>query len=151
MSVEYINKWLGFLDDVDSEMSRIACEKLAKTQDPAVVQPLTRALRNRPLEVRAAAARALGEIGQSDAVPALVEALGDMESTVSCAAAYALGDIRDPSAVPALRGVLHNYRNGDRYSQLHGDDRGLYLAALQALRQIGTSEAREAIAKYDSW
>jgi HEAT repeat protein len=152
MSPEYIKKWVGYLDDIDADMSRIACEKLAKTRDPSVVPELAKALHNRPLDVRAAAARALGEIGHPSGVPALIEALRDLEPGVSSAAADALGVIGDASAVPALRQVLHDYKTGiNRYNQLHGDFRGLYVAAVQALRQIGTREAQAAIAKYDSW
>lgn len=152
MSVEYIQKWLGYLNDIDRDMSRIACEKLAKTKNPDIVPDLAKALKNRPLEVRAAAARALGEIRHRSAVPALISALKDQDYMVSSAAADALGEIGDPAAVPALRQVLHDYRSGaDRHQQIHGESRGLYMAAVYALERIGTHDARAAINKYHRW
>lgn len=151
MSPEYIKKWIGHLHDIDPEMSRIACEKLARTRDAVVIPELARALRNRPVDVRTAAARALGQIGDPTAVPALVRALQDLDVMVSTAAADALGEIGAGEAVPALREVLHNFRARDRHAQIHGDSRGLYMAAVYALQRIGTKDAKAAIAEYDRW
>jgi len=152
MSPEYIQKWIGYLNDVDRDMSRIACEKLAKTKDPKVVPELSKALKNRPVEVRAAAARALGEIGHRSAVAALVEALKDSDIMVSSAAADALGEIGDSAAVPALSKILHDYKTGlDRHKQIYGETRGLYMAAVYALQRIGTREAKAAVQKYHTW
>jgi HEAT repeat protein len=121
----------------------MACEKLAKTKDPAVIPELAKALHNRPVEVRAAAARSLGELGHPSAVPSLVRALADSDVMVSTAAADALGEIRDASAVPALRQVLHNYRTSkNRHEQIYGDNRGLYTAAVYALKRIDSRDAR---------
>jgi HEAT repeat protein len=151
MSVEYMEKWVDYLHGVDREMSRIACEKLAKLKDPAVVGELAKVLKNRPPEVRAAAVRALGTIGHRSAVPALVEALGDYEPIVSSAAADAIGEIGDASAVPALSRILKNYKEADRHHQIHGQARGLYMAAIHALERIGTREAKATIQKYHHW
>jgi HEAT repeat protein len=152
MSPDYIQKWVEYLNDIDPEMAKLACEKLALANDPVVVEELIKALRNRPLDVRAAAARSLGKIGNHAAVPALVKALKDPDSMMSSAAADALGAIRDKSAVPALSEILHKYRTGmDRHHQLHGENRGLYMAAVYALQNIGTREAKAALNKYHRW
>lgn len=153
MTPEYIQKWVGYLNDIDRDMNLIACQKLGKTKDSSVVPELAKALRNRPTDIRAAAARALGEVGDESAIPALVQALGDPDSMVSSAAADALGQIRSDKAIPALRQILHDYKTGssDRHQQLHGEARGLYMAAVYALRMIGTKEARAAIEKYHRW
>jgi HEAT repeat protein len=148
MATEYIKKWVGHLHSADREMSRLAAEKLGKTGDASVVPDLIKALTNRPNEIRAAAARSLGVLGDSTAVPALVELLKDDDFTISSAAADALGQIKHKSAVPALREVLRQHRAGMHYERMHGHDRGLYVAALNALRNIGTPEALEAIRRY---
>jgi HEAT repeat protein len=54
------------------------------------------------------AAEALGEIGDSRAVPVLIDALKDENSGVQNSAAGALGKIGDVSAVPALIDALNN-------------------------------------------
>jgi len=151
MSSEYIQKWIKNLHGVDREISRIACEKLAKVKDPSVVSELAKVLINRPPEVRAAAARALGDIGDRSATPALIKALEDYDPIVSSAAADAIGQLGDPRAIPALQKVLQNYRAGDHYHQLHGEGRGLYMAAVNALQRIGTMEAKVVLRKYTSW
>ncbi|MGC8880568.1 MAG: HEAT repeat domain-containing protein, partial [Anaerolineae bacterium] len=59
-------------------------------------------------DVRQAAARALGKIGDAAAVPALIEALRDEDEDVRQAAAEALGKIGDAAAVPALIEALRD-------------------------------------------
>jgi HEAT repeat protein len=148
MSSEYIKKWVGYLNSVDREMSRIAAEKLGTTGSNTVVPDLIKALTNRPSEIRAAAARALGHIGDPTAVIPLTELLKDNDFVVSCAAADALGEIRHRSAVPALREILRQNRTGAHFERTHSNDRGLFVAAIHALERIGTVDALEAIRKY---
>jgi HEAT repeat protein len=147
-SVDYIRKWVSYLNSGDREMSRIAAEKLGQTNSNQVVPDLIRALKNRPPEIRAAAARALGHLGDITAVNALAETLNDDDSIVSCAAADALGQIKHRSAVPALREVLRIQSSGFHYERTRGHDRGLYVAAYNALQAIGTTDALEAIRRY---
>ncbi|MDD5746077.1 MAG: HEAT repeat domain-containing protein [Candidatus Omnitrophica bacterium] len=56
--------------------------------------------------VRATAAEALGEIKDTQAVPALIEALRDEYFFVRAATSWALGEIRDKRAVSPLIGML---------------------------------------------
>jgi HEAT repeat protein len=63
------------------------------------VQALREAL-DRPH--RAHAARALGRLRDSSALPDLIDLLGDADAPARAAAAQALGDIRDPRAVEGL-------------------------------------------------
>lgn len=152
MTPEYIQKWVGYLNDIDRDMILIACQKLGKTKDKSVVPELAKALRNRPNDIRAAAARALGQVGDDSAITALVQALDDPDPMVSAAAAEALGEIGSDRAVPPLRQILHDYKEGnDRHHQLHGESRGLYMAAVYALQMINTREARAAIERYHRW
>jgi len=145
----YIEKWIGYLNDVDHEMSLIAAKKLANVSDPQVVAELINSLTGRPDDVRVASARSLGKIGDRRAVKPLVDMMKDSNPLISSAAADALGAIGDASAVPALVGILHDYKTGNsRHYQLHGFNRGLFMAAVYALERINTPEARRAVDKY---
>ncbi len=146
----FIQKWVEYLNNAtDAEMSRIAARKLGEARDPVAVPHLLRALENRPDDVRLAAARALGEIRDRQAVKSLVGLLHDRNPLVASAAADALGEIADASAVPALVSILRDYKErSSRHFQIHGYNRGLYMAAVQALNRIGTPEALRAVATY---
>jgi HEAT repeat protein len=146
----FIQKWIEYLNNAtDSEMSRIAARKLGEAKDPVVVPDLIRALESRPDDVRLAAARALGEIGHRSAVKALIGLLHDSNHLVASSAADALGEIADSTAVPALVSILQDYKErSSRHFQIHGYNRGLYMAAVQALNRIGTPEALRAVATY---
>ncbi len=66
------------------------------------------------------AAKALGEIGDPQAVDALINALADDNSNVRGAAADSLGSIRDPKAVDVLMKVLKDDANASvRFSAAH--------------------------------
>ncbi len=73
------------------------CKTIAETLGyigkPAV-GPLLAALHDERWEVRAGAARALGEVADAGAVDALIEALGDEQPEVTAAARAALKDIK---------------------------------------------------------
>jgi aminopeptidase N len=78
------------------------------TAPPEVVAALARALREEPFwGVRAAAAKALGEIGGDPALAALATGLGDRASKVRTAVLEAFGKFpRHPELVARLRGSL---------------------------------------------
>jgi HEAT repeat protein len=99
---------------------------LGKVGVPAV-PPLIQALGDGDWHVREAACRALGAIGDRQAVPPLIQALRDWY--VRAAACRALGAIGDRQAVPPLIQAL-----GDR-------DRGVRAAACRALGAIGDRQA----------
>jgi HEAT repeat protein len=92
-----------------------------------VVEPLLTALKDENSEVRLAAARALGEIGDPQAVEPLLAALKDQHSSVRRAAAEALGRISDVRAVESLPAALKN--------ALKDEDRDVRRAAAKALAQ----------------
>lgn len=60
-------------------------------------------------ENRAAAAAALGKIGDPSAVEPLIAALGDPDINVRQCAAGALGMLKDPGAIPPLVAALSRY------------------------------------------
>lgn len=75
--------------------------------------------------VRAAAAKALGEIKAVQAIDFLISALADESSAVRAAAASALGDIADPMAIQPLISLLDD------------EDVGVQAEASEALGEIG--------------
>ena len=93
------------------------------------VEPLVAALKDGHYPQRAAAARALGEIGDARAVEPLVAALKDSSWHVRKAAAQALGEIGDARAVKPLVPLL---KDSSSYVQE---------AAAQALVRIGPDAA----------
>ncbi|HID63368.1 MAG TPA: HEAT repeat domain-containing protein [Anaerolineae bacterium] len=66
------------------------------------VAELLQQLAGKNRQVREEAARALGEVGDQQAVPQLIQALGDKYAKVREAAAWALGRVGDERAVPHL-------------------------------------------------
>ncbi len=148
-SEKYVQKWIRYLNGIDRDMGRLAPEKLAKTGDPSVVPELINSLINRPDDIRINAARALGVIGDSRAVTPLCYLLKDENPLVASTAADALGEIADPGGVAGLIKVLREYKTGrNRLAQIHGYERGVYIAAANALKRIGTPDARAALDRY---
>ncbi len=62
---------------------------------------------------RCYASRALGRLGDTDALPALIERLGDEDPDVCIDAAEALAGIGDPEAVSPLLEVLQHHPDGE--------------------------------------
>jgi hypothetical protein len=90
------------------------------------VPPLIQALGDEDIDVRRAACRALGEIGDRQAVPPLIQALRDWSSYVRVAACEALGQIGDPQALPHLIQALED----------ENEDEDVSWAAREAVEQI---------------
>ena len=89
-------------------------------------------------EVRAQAAKGLGDVKAATAQPALVKALGDAEPRVQFFAAQSLGKLKDAKSTPALLALLKSNDNQDAY---------LRFAAAHALAGIGKNAALDAAAK----
>jgi putative membrane-bound dehydrogenase-like protein len=92
---------------------------------PGATGPLVGALKSPAPDIRAQAARALGERAVAEAVGPLKALLSDPEPSVRLQAVIALGRVGRPEAVPALVPVV---ADGDEY---------LAYSARKALRRIG--------------
>jgi HEAT repeat protein len=100
-----INPLVDALSDRNSVVRRRAAMSLAIMGRPAIggAMALTKALQDPDIEVRQAAAIALGRIGASgSSTAALVRALQDKEPRVQVAAATSLGVLGAKEAAPAL-------------------------------------------------
>jgi HEAT repeat protein len=75
---------------------------------PIAAKPLMTSLKSERVNVRCDATRALGELGDKDAVMPLVEMLNDEWVNVRIYAVQSLGKLASPEAVPALVETLQN-------------------------------------------
>jgi HEAT repeat protein len=121
----------------------LALQKLVTDQDPAVriaavtslariqapVGALEPLIRDPDKNVRIAAVEALGELKDTEAVPALTECLKDSQWDVRCAAALALGALGQRISVPLLADGLND------------PDPDVRIACAEALGSIGDVEA----------
>lgn len=119
------------LTNEDPEVRRKAVVALGERRNADVTNILCAVLETDkdPL-VRAAAAEALGKIGNPSAIPTLVKALDDERYMVRWDAVKALGELKAGPAIPNLERVAKTDRQSD-----------VRLAAVNALGKIGGKEA----------
>jgi len=129
-----------------------ACEALGKMSAEEAVEPLCQLMLNdRDAAVRQDAAKALGAIGNHQALEALTSALMDLD--VRPFAAEALGKLKDMRAVPTLidivtgKGRPSNSRKvpscGDESGELYLEEMEVQEQAMAALAEIGDERAIE--------
>lgn len=94
-------------------------------------------------ELRMAAANALGELEESDAVPKLVERFEDPDSRVRARAARACGLIEDPRATGPLEGLLTDSKANVRREAADALGRIGNRQALQALLSLYDDESEQ--------
>jgi len=150
----------------DSYLRKNAASLLGLMEAEAAIAPLSKLLTQDPsIDVRCAAATALGRMGADAAVPGLVDALAVRDEDIQFSAISALGRIGGQRAAQALLTVLSS-DSGDmrsyaaealgnaRYAGAVGplvdvlqrdEDVFVRRSAAEALGQIGTSTAAEAL------
>jgi HEAT repeat protein len=95
------------LGDADERVRALAAEALGRLKGVKPLQPLIAILQKDPsFMVRRSTAEALGEMGDSQAVPPLIEALRDKEARVRVSAAKALAKLKDLRAAAPLASAL---------------------------------------------
>lgn len=88
-------------------LQKWAEEELIEIKDqPGAVKLLITTLKDEQASVRAAAAKALGETGDSRVIDPLIITLKDEQASVRAAAAMALGVTRDPRVIDPLISTL---------------------------------------------
>ena len=111
---------------------------LGLLKNPAAVEPLMAALKSNYSNIRIAAAKALGQIGDKRAVDPLIELLNVDNEMWACAnAAWALGELGDPKAISHIQNALANknfsYIDDDYNEHTQNPARTAYLEALEKL------------------
>ncbi len=131
---------LRTVEEADPDLRRQALLSLGAMKNPAAVPTLLRLVTQpdpmlKKIDIRKEAAKALGEIGSSEATPALVAILRHRRfwrrstyDELRAVAAQALGEIRDPDAIPALEKAAEDRANNVARS------------ATQALKQMKRGE-----------
>jgi HEAT repeat protein len=134
---------ISALRDRTAERAAEAADRLGGSGNRDAVEPLIVVLDSadgyfHPIS-RAAAAMALGRLGDSRAIPALSWAIQDQSAEVSCESILALGELKASSIVSELTAIVAN-------------DSGFYLnvtrhAAIRTLGRLKATEARATLEK----
>lgn len=123
------------LKDKDDDVRKFGIDLLADIRhgaDPAYIVPM---LKDSNGNVRAAAAKALGQLGYMQAIPELIDALND-EEWVCFSVLGALGDMGDESAVEAIASLLARPSEVVRFE------------AIETLGRLGSEKAAEKLVAY---
>lgn len=125
------------LSDDNSQVCMTAADALVEI-GPIAVRPLVKSLKNERVNVRCDSTRALGELGDAQAVPYLVEMLQDDWVNVRIYAVQSLGKLGDCRATDALIGVMQNTEENDLVRAGAAAALGLFKdpRALLPLRQL---------------
>lgn len=132
-----VRERLDFLEDKLSSgemLERVrAVYALAELRGEKVVSLISKVVKDQAEDVRAAAARALGLVGDSRALPALVELLKDSSPVVVRSALDSISRYNEPKALGPLMQALKNA------------DAGVVEKAIEAVGRIGDKRAEEAM------
>ena len=120
------------LKDKDHDVRKFAIDLLSEIQTDVDSSQIIPTLEDPNANVRAAAAKALGDLGFSDAVPQLMQRLYDDE-WVCFYALQSLGDLRAQEAAPAISSLLSSPSEVVRFSAIETMGRLGSAAALPAL------------------
>jgi len=126
-----VARLLEALESDDTAFADIAARALVSA-GPLVNQHAIDLLRSENRELRARAARILGQIREPLALAPLIDALKDTDDAVRAAAAIALGNLLDPAATEPLIG---------RLADSHPAVRAAAAEALGQLRALTATEA----------
>ena len=122
------------LEDPDPNVRWDAAVALGKSDSARAVKPLIKALADKNIEVRNAAAEALGKLGKP-AVDPLGRLLNDVEPGMRRLAAFALGQSTCPAAAKPLVNALKNDLSPD-----------VRIEAATSLGTLGGATAKSALA-----
>jgi HEAT repeat protein len=123
------------LKDKDDDVRKFSIDLLSEIQaevDPSLIVP---SLEDSNANVRAAAAKALGDLGYRDAATQLVKCLSD-EEWVCFYALQSLGELKADEAIPAIASLLESQSLVVRFS------------AIETMGRLGSSSALSALMSY---
>lgn len=102
MGNEVVPQLMSTLNDITLEAQRLVIEILGHFRDPRMMAPLLPYLKSEDKEIRAKTLKAVGALGNSQAVPFVQACLEDGDWQVRLLACGALGQMKDPSALPVI-------------------------------------------------
>ncbi|MGO9380327.1 MAG: HEAT repeat domain-containing protein [Dissulfurispiraceae bacterium] len=123
------------LKDKDDDIRKFAVDLLSEIRtdvEPSIIVP---SITDPNANVRAAAAKALGELGYAGAVPQLINALSD-EEWVCFYALQSLGELKAKEAIPTMVTLLESPSLAIRFS------------AIETMGRLGSSLALSALMSY---
>lgn len=136
-----IPKLVQYCDHPNEKIRCHAVEALVATKDSGVFNILEqRLLNDASPEIRSAAARGFGKIGDKRSIPLLEQALKD-ESVVRCSALMSLGSMGDESAVAAMLYSLKDAVPEVRYHAVAGLGKLQADTAVRAIRAMLEDES----------
>ena len=137
-----IDQYVRKLDHFEWMERAEAIRKLEVLKAESAVEPIAGHLQDESLNVRLAAARALGKIGSGKAVEPLIGALDDPSFHVRQVAMWSLGEIGAPAekALPALRTLVQSQA---RYLQAELSEAEVAQLVVDRIEQA-VNEAEEA-------
>jgi HEAT repeat protein len=144
-----VDPLLKAMTDADRDVRAAAAGALGDISDPRATMALAAALKDSDSYIRSEAACPLGLLRDPRAADALLSARSDSEESVRRATAFALALHKRPEAIPILAEVFTARSTG-----LFGEEvptTGTHdwhaVAAVVGLAQIGTPDARQALAQ----
>ena len=120
------------LKDKDHDVRKFAIDLLSEIRTDVDASQIVRSLEDENANVRAAAAKALGDLGHRNAIPQLIERLND-EEWVCFYALQSLGDLKSQEAAAAISALLASPSEVVRFSAIETMGRLGSPAALPAL------------------
>lgn len=123
------------LKDKDDDVRKFGIDLLADIRHGVDSGSIVPMLKDSNGNVRAAAAKALGQLGYMQAIPELIEALND-EEWVCFSVLGALGDMGDETAVDAIASLLARPSEVVRFE------------AIETLGRLGSEKAAERLVAY---
>ncbi|HTZ18873.1 MAG TPA: HEAT repeat domain-containing protein [Dissulfurispiraceae bacterium] len=123
------------LKDKDHDIRKFAIDLLSEIQEGVNPSQIVPSLEDPNANVRAAAAKALGDLRWNDAIPRLIQSLGD-EEWVCFYALQSLGDLKAEQAAPAIAALLSSPSEVVRFS------------AIETMGKLGSAAVLPALISY---
>ncbi len=123
------------LKDKDHDVRKFAIDLLSEIRTEVDASQIVRSLEDENANVRAAAAKAIGDLGHRNAIPQLIERLND-EEWVCFYALQSLGDLKAQEAAAAISALLASPSEVVRFS------------AIETMGRLGSPTALPALMAY---
>ncbi|GAB4430442.1 MAG: hypothetical protein OHK0035_11020 [Cyanobacteria bacterium J069] len=135
------------LHHADPSLRSLSARSLGNLRSDRAVPLLLSAIADPSAPVRRSVVNALGKIGSAAAIPAITAAIDDADWNVRRLAIEAAGTLKGDEAIPALMRAMERALTPDLPRKIAVADTTTQQNILQALRNIGSEAAKNAIAQ----